>query len=105
MERLKRLRRETAEKPETRFVGEVSELRSGAGSKGSKDPHQRTDKSLGVLTDTRIIEPLSLEETRLVAAGWTAKERLGTDIWQSPENGFYYSEEMALRILEKGGTA
>ncbi len=103
LERLKRLRTETAEKPEPRLVGEASELCSGEGSKGSKDPHQRTDKNHGGLTVTRAIGTRSPEATRLVAAGWTSKERLGKTIWQSPQNGFWYSQEMASRLLENGG--
>ena len=103
LERLKRLRRETAEKPEPRLVGEVSELRSGEGSKGSKVPHQLTDESLGVTADTRLIGMRTPEEIDLVAAGWTPKKRLGKSIWQSPENEFWYSQEIAWQLLENGG--
>ncbi len=103
LERLKRLRTETAEKLDPRLVGEASELRSGEGSEGSKVPHQRTDKTPGVVDDIDVIEVRSSEEIGLVAAGWTRKERLGKSIWQSPQNGFWYSREMASRLLESGG--
>ncbi len=103
LERLKRLRAETAEKLGPQLVGEASELRSGEGSEGSKDPHQRTDKTPGVVDDIDIIEVRSSEEIGLVAASWTLKERLGKTIWQRPQNGFWYSQEMASRLLENGG--
>ncbi len=38
---------------------------------------------------------------KLVAAGWKPKERGGKLIWQSPDNGFYYSQEMATHLLEE----
>ncbi len=99
LERLKRLRKETAQKLEPSLVEEVSELPSGEGLKGTKVPHRRTDKSLGVVAVIHDIEPHSSEETGLVAAGWTLKGRLGKNVWQSPENGFWYSQEMALALL------
>jgi hypothetical protein len=50
------------------------------------------------------IRPASDPEARnLLAAGWEPKERCGKIIWQSPENGFYYSRKMALSITKKGG--
>jgi len=103
LERLKRLRRETAEKPEPRLVGEVSELRTGEGSKGSKVPQQPTDDSIGVTTDIHLIEVRRPEGIELVATGWTPKERLGKTLWQSPENEFWYSQEIAWQLLENGG--
>jgi|SRR5215217_4967810 len=36
------------------------------------------------------------------AAGWKPMERCGKTIWQSPQNGFWYSQEMALRLSESG---
>jgi len=45
------------------------------------------------------------DERRLQTASWTLKERLGELIWQSPDNGFYYSWEIALHSLKNGGTA
>jgi hypothetical protein len=40
------------------------------------------------------------EERRLMAAGWEPKERCGRIIWQRPDNGFYYSQEVALHFLD-----
>jgi hypothetical protein len=45
------------------------------------------------------------EAPRLQAAGWKTKERCGKTIWQSPENGFWYWQEMALQLSENGDVA
>ena len=37
----------------------------------------------------------------LIGVGWKPKERCGKTIWQSPDNGFWYSHEMALALLEQ----
>ncbi len=47
---------------------------------------------------------------RLLAAGWEPRVRCGKTIWASPQSGFWYSEEMALELLQldrgpKGGAA
>ena len=39
------------------------------------------------------------EVRNLIAVGWKPKERCGKTIWGSPENGFWYSQEMALELL------
>ena len=39
------------------------------------------------------------EVCNLKAAGWKPKRRCGKTIWESPENGFWYSQEMALELL------
>ncbi len=39
------------------------------------------------------------EERRLIAAGWSPKERGGLVIWADPETGFYSSQEVALHSL------
>ena len=39
------------------------------------------------------------EERRLIAAGWSPKERGGLVIWVNPETGFYCSQEVALHRL------
>ncbi len=44
-------------------------------------------------------EDSRLEVRNLIAAGWKPKERCGKTIWQSPENGFWYSRDMALELL------
>ena len=55
---------------------------------------------------TPLFERLSTPEVRkLQAAGWKPKERCGKIIWQSPENGFWYSQEMALQLSENGDVA
>jgi hypothetical protein len=41
------------------------------------------------------------EECRLIAAGWKPKERGGLVIWANPKTGFYYSQEVALHLLEQ----
>jgi TubC N-terminal docking domain len=43
------------------------------------------------------------EARKLLAADWEPKVRCGKTIWLGPEGGFWYSQEMALRLLEKGG--
>ena len=43
------------------------------------------------------------DERRLIAAGWTPKDRCGPlslTIWQHPDTGFYSSREVALRRLD-----
>lgn len=50
------------------------------------------------------------DERRLLAAGWTPKERCGPlrlTIWAKPETGFYYCQEVALHRLgqRQGGEA
>ena len=39
------------------------------------------------------------EERRLLAAGWSPKERGGLVIWANPETGFYCSRDVALHRL------
>ena len=41
------------------------------------------------------------ETRKLLAAGWEPKERCRKTIWESPDTGFYYSQEMALYLLKK----
>ncbi len=48
----------------------------------------------------------SRDERRLLAAGWSPKDRCGPlklTIWASPETGFYCSQEVALHRLDWGG--
>lgn len=43
------------------------------------------------------------EDLRLIAAGWTPKDRCGPKdltIWANPETGFYCSRDVALHRLE-----
>ncbi len=42
------------------------------------------------------------EARKLLAAGWKPKERCGKTIWESRDNGFYYSQEMAIHFLGRG---
>jgi|SRR5215217_4201910 len=39
---------------------------------------------------------------KLLAGGWEPKERCGKLIWKHPDNGFYYSQEMAVHLLDRG---
>jgi len=39
------------------------------------------------------------EVRNLIAGGWKPKEHCGKTIWESPENGFWYSQDMALELL------
>ncbi len=49
--------------------------------------------------NVQIVDP---ETQRLLAAGWEPKERCGKIIWKQPDNGFYYSQEMAAHFLLRG---
>lgn len=45
------------------------------------------------------------DEHRLLAAGWSPKDRCGPlalTIWANPETGFYCSQEIALHHLHRG---
>jgi hypothetical protein len=50
------------------------------------------------------IVPLDPSTHGLRASGWKPKERSKT-IWQSRENGFWYSQETALQLSKNGGAA
>lgn len=42
------------------------------------------------------------DDRRLIAAGWSPKDRCGPkdlSIWANPETGFYFSREVALHCL------
>src|SRR5215211_6454500 len=39
------------------------------------------------------------EVHNLIAVGWKPKERCGKTIWQSPQNEFWYSQDMVLNLL------
>src|SRR5215212_9282962 len=54
------------------------------------------------VVDEKVRRPWGEDERRLIAAGWEPKERCGKTIWKRPENGFYYSQEMAVRLLDRG---
>ena len=47
----------------------------------------------------RLLERLEWERRELEAAGFKPKERCGKIIWQRPDNGSYYSQEMASHFL------
>lgn len=49
--------------------------------------------------------PWGEDEQRLIAAGWKPKERGGKIIWQSLDNGFYYSQEFAVYLDTEAGNA
>jgi hypothetical protein len=39
---------------------------------------------------------------KLLADGWEPKKRCGKLIWRHPDNGYYYSQEMAAHFLDRG---
>jgi len=41
------------------------------------------------------------EACKLSAAGWAPKEYCGKVIWEHPGNGFYYSKEVSLHLLNQ----
>ena len=47
----------------------------------------------------RMLALKAYEERRLLAAGWSPKERGGLVIWANPETGFYCSRDVALHRL------
>ena len=54
---------------------------------------------------TQYSDDLSSPEVRkLKTAGWKPKERCGKTIWQSPDNGFWYSQAMAMHLQSQEGT-
>ena len=50
----------------------------------------------------RLLKLLEWERRKLEVAGFKPKERCGKIIWQRPDNGFYYSQEVALHLLGSG---
>ncbi len=49
-----------------------------------------------------LIKPESVNACRLSEAGWKPKKSFGgVVIWERPDNGFYVSEEIALRMLDR----
>jgi TubC N-terminal docking domain len=50
----------------------------------------------------KLLKLLEWEQRKLSAAGWKPNERCGKTIWKRPDNGFYYSQEMAVHFLDKG---
>jgi hypothetical protein len=43
---------------------------------------------------------ISPEHRRLLGAGWLPKVRCGQTIWASPQSGFWYSQDIALELLQ-----
>ena len=58
---------------------------------------QKSQSNPDPVMDMRRTDP---EAQRLLAAGWKPKERGGLVIWARLENGFYYSQEVALHCLK-----
>ncbi len=55
------------------------------------------------LAETACMRSASDPEVRkLLSADWEPKERCGKLIWRHPDNGFYYSQEMAVHFLSRG---
>lgn len=91
-------RRRDAPAPLAR-VDKVSESLIRPTDNTDKSPHESRIRPL-----TPVAEPcaaLGPEGRKLEASGWKPKERCGKTIWASPENGFWYSEEMALLRLRQ----
>ena len=45
-----------------------------------------------------------VQSRKLRAAGWKPKERCGKTIWQSSENFYWYSQDMAMHLQSQEGT-
>ena len=73
------------------------------GAEGAEASSREIDEGSGLLTHTRTTRPHDAKENKLVAAGWTPNERSGKTIWQSPKNGSWYLQELALLLSKKGG--
>jgi hypothetical protein len=42
------------------------------------------------------------EHMELRAVGWEPVERGGVAIWQCPDHGFYYSQDVAVELVREG---
>ena len=51
--------------------------------------------------DVRMQATADPDACKLSAAGWESKERGGKVIWKRPDNGFYYSKEVSLHLLNQ----
>ena len=71
------------------------------GSKGAKAPVFAPSAGVGVQATEKVRGLQGDEERTLIRAGWASKERCGLTIWERPDNGFYYSQEMALAIVRE----
>jgi hypothetical protein len=63
----------------------------------------KSKPGIEIMQDTARSEPAAKEpeERRLMAASWKPKQRGGLTIWARPTNGFFYSEEVALNLLDQ----
>ena len=66
-----------------------------------------TDQTKTALVENKphLLELLEWERRTLEVAGFKSKERCGQTIWQSPENGFWYSQDMAMHLQDLGRTS
>ena len=51
--------------------------------------------------DVRMQATADPDACKLSAAGWAPKEYCGKVIWEHPGNGFYYSKEVSLHLLNQ----
>ena len=65
-----------------------------------------TDQTKTTLVENKphLLELLEWERRTLEVAGFKSKERCGQTIWQSPDNGFWYSQDMAMHLQSQEGT-
>ncbi len=69
------------------------------------EPKPKEPTRCAPVTDINTARVLQGEdERRLLAAGWSPRERCGPlekTIWANPETGFYFSQEVALHSLDQ----
>ncbi len=41
------------------------------------------------------------ERRELVSAGWEPKDAEGTVVWRNPENGYFYPQGLAYRLMRE----
>jgi hypothetical protein len=58
-------------------------------------------KAVDMPTTATAPEHLGPETHSLQTTAWIPEERCGKFIWQSPDSGFWYSQEMALMLVER----
>src|SRR5215208_3676556 len=83
----------------------------GLGANLAADGHRlHVDAPAGPITDqmraalvenkSSLLELLEWERRKLEVVGFKPKERCGKFIWQRPDNGFWYSQHMAMHLQD-----
>jgi hypothetical protein len=72
------------------------------GCERCESPTNEPAPVVGIQTAKEASGPWGEEERRLIDVGWEPKKRCGKLIWRHPDNGFYYSQEMAAHFLGSG---